>query len=114
MNNELELEKLPNGDLKIVLTDEGREVLGHDVHEDAYPDLNDLMEYWLCNGWELLNPEDIGALTSCPFIYTDDAEQDDNGDYTRIGRVYWYPQYEVHNPVQRLDANGFIILEGVE
>lgn len=111
----VDLEKLENGNLKVTLTEEGRSEIidSFEVNKRA-PDLYVLMEHHLCNGWTALNPEDIGALTGCEDIYTDDYAMDDEGGYEYIGRVYWYPQYETKNPVIELLRHGFIILEGVE
>jgi hypothetical protein len=73
----------------------------------------ELLEYHLCNGWDSLRPEEIGALTACPFIVSDDVQRDDQGRVTRVGKVYWYEQYAIDSPVEELARNGSVTLRGV-
>jgi len=96
------------------LTKEGREELeAHRIDRlsphnwDTGTDqiLCDLLEYSLCNGWESVPPEDIGALTSAP-ILSDEITRDDNGNITEIGKVYWFPDYAVRSEIDELADNG--------
>lgn len=75
--------------------------------------ISELFERQLCNGWDRVRPEDIGALTSCPYIFTDDCEMDDEGKITSVGRVYWFPRYEVDCLLEELEKNGSVTLQGV-
>jgi hypothetical protein len=72
-----------------------------------------MMEYHLCNGWDSVRPEEIGALTSCPFILSDDVERDERGELVTAGTVYWYEQYQIDSPVEELARNGRVVLRGV-
>ena len=59
-----------------------------------------------------MRPEEIGALTDAP-ILSDDIEYDDEGEVVRVGVVYWYPQYDVADPVAQLLASGSVEFERV-
>jgi len=107
----VEFYKLDDGRLQIMLTREGRDELNSD--EFTYPDFEEMIEWQLCNGWEFIWPEEIGALTDAP-ILSDAAERDDKGVLTSVGRVYWYPQYQVHNPVEELDRRVSIYFQEVD
>ncbi len=104
-----------NGNLVITLTPEGRDSItdaqadGHNT--DAEQFMHDLFEWQTCNGWEWIAPEKIGALTDAP-ILTDSAERDDEGQLTSVGRVYWFPNYQVESPVQSLYERGRVTFTG--
>lgn len=98
-----------NGNLHITLLPEARE----DVQEIASSQeltadnkLAEVIEWHLGNGWSFVPPEDAGALTDAP-ILSDDIEYNDQGKAT-VGTVYWYPEYEVKDPVAQLLENGFV------
>jgi hypothetical protein len=61
----------------------------------------------------MLRPEDIGALTEAP-ILTEDLETDHEGNVRHVGVVYWYPQYQVFDPVAQLLQNGCVDFERAE
>jgi len=112
----VDLAKTDDGDLAIVLTREGREESErieemrseHGVHAA----LETLLEDHLGNGWELVPPEDIGALTSAP-ILSDEIERDDDGEITEVGRVYWYPDYQVRDEIEALRERLVVVFHGV-
>ena len=109
----INLKKIPHNtdpkhfNLQITLTGEGRqelqELLADHPERDA---MHELLEFHLCNGWDTLNPEDIGALTSCPLILSEEVERDDNGKVTNVGQVYWHPNYMIEDPVKTLLEKG--------
>jgi len=59
------------------------------------------------NGWSFVRPEDVGALTDAPII-SEDVDTDDQGNVRNVGTVYWYPEYDVRDPVAQLLENGYI------
>jgi hypothetical protein len=67
-----------------------------------------LLEDHFCNGFEWVKPEDIGALTDAP-IFSDDALYDDQGNLIECGHVWWYPDYQIFDPVAELFKNGEIV-----
>lgn len=73
---------------------------------DAVPSGN-CAEWQLTNRWSLVRPEDVGALTNAP-ILSEDIDTDDQGNVRSVGTVYWYPQYDVSDPVAKLPQNGYI------
>lgn len=107
----LEFEVLPfSGDLKICLTEEGKDELA--LIRDENPNIiwDELLESYSTNGsYTRINPEDIGALTSAPII-TDHLEIDENDeDMISHGHIYWFPQYETVDELEELYLNGFVI-----
>ena len=100
-----------NGNLKISLTDAGREEVKDktECHLWYGDDLFlELCEGPLCNGWQLIPPEDIGALTDS-LIFSDDVQHDDDGKITDVGAHYWFPDYQIRSPAQDLAEYGFVI-----
>jgi hypothetical protein len=96
------------------LTDAGREELEayrtdhlapYNWNKGTEEILCNLLEDWLCNGWEMVPPEDIGALTSAP-ILSDEIERDDNGEIVKVGAVYWFPDYAIICELDVLADNG--------
>lgn len=106
----VEFDTQANGNLRITLISESRE----DVQEiaslrelTADGKLHEVIEWQLANGWTLVPAEDIGALTEAP-ILSEDIDYDDHGNVQHVGVVYWYPEYEVKDPVAQLLENGFV------
>lgn len=76
-------------------------------------DLSEAFESALCNGWEWIAPEEIGALTSGEII-TDDSSRDDHGKLIAIGRVYWNAEYECLDTLADLQAGHAVSWIGME
>jgi hypothetical protein len=104
-----EFEKQAGGNLRIVLLEEARESVQEIAAKeiDADSKLAETIEWQLSNGWSLLRPEDIGALTEAP-ILSEEADFDNQGTARNVGTVYWYPQYDVFDPVAKLLENGYV------
>lgn len=111
----IDLEKMPNGTLRISLTDEGRQTLDEfeRIRERFGIDaaIRELLEDHLCGVWDEVFPEEIGALTSA-MLLTDDVERDEKGQITRIGRVYWNPCYAVMDEIHELRARSCVVFHG--
>ena len=107
--NHVDFIETPNG-LKIKLNESGYQELRNWRDDQGWlrgtlSIFHDLIEDHLCNGWEIIHPEEIGALTSAP-ILSKEGERDNNGKLLKIGKVYWFPAYEVVCEVEELLANG--------
>lgn len=63
------------------------------------------------NGWEFLDPAEVGALTDGE-ILTDDAERDDAGRLIRCGRVYWHDRYQTDDAAAMLREGRTVTLSG--
>ena len=113
------LKKLPHK-LRISITPAGMEELlsrlipPDENHTDKYnwnagtnSILQDLLEDWLANGWEMVPPEDIAALTSAP-ILSDSVKRDDKGKLVSIGDAYWFPEYATTSELEELLGKGFV------
>jgi len=111
----LDLQKTSNGTLKISLTDDGRHALGRfeRIRDQSGIDaaIRELLEDHLCRGWEEILPEEIGALTSA-MLLSDDVQRDDDGRITRIGRIYFNPNYQVMDEIRELRERSCVIFDG--
>ena len=112
----VDLEKARDGNLHIHLNRNGRRHFA-DIREqrDAFgitAALYTLLEDHLCSSWEMVPPEDIGALTAAP-ILSDEIVRDDDGRVTEAGRVYWYPDYQVRDEIEELREHLILIFQGV-
>lgn len=107
---------LNNGNLMISLTPEGRAAVEAAAEQGQNTDsthfIHDLFEWQVCNGWEWIAPEEIGALTDAP-ILSDSADRDEQGRLTKIGKVYWFPNYQIESAVQTLYDTGTVTFAGV-
>ena len=97
---------LPNGNLKIERVASVEEI--KTVIEDTTDPLVDLLDYQLCNGWDWIRPEEIGALTDAPIL--GQVTRNDDGDFLD-GDVYWFPDYMVTDPVEHLLTHGYVIFQ---
>jgi hypothetical protein len=93
--------------LRIVARDDARDDLACIVDDGG--DLLEALEWQLCNGWEVVRPEECGALTD-GLIMTADAERDDHGKLTRLGVVYWDSDYQVQDALEVLSTRGEVCL----
>ena len=110
------LRKTEEGDLEILLTGEGQ------VNFDTVQEVRDahgihsallaLLEDHLCNGWEMVPPEDLGALTAAP-ILSDEIERDEGGRVVEAGRVYWFPDYAVRDEIEELREKLVLVFQGI-
>jgi hypothetical protein len=97
------LTKDVDGNLVIKLTKSGKnkELKDYLLSLSDNDALSELLDYELCNGWDMIYPEEIGALTDAP-ILSDDAQYNDDGELIWCDNVYWYPDYQVLSPVEEL------------
>lgn len=114
-------ETLANGDLRIFFREDGeagkrRYTVGEAI--EALPATGELA-LWSAlledlgmtgNGWGQVDPNDIGALTSDPFILTDDYTVEDDGTVKVDGRLWHYPSYCLRSPLDDLREKGETVL----
>ena len=74
-------------------------------------DLYDAFDHATSNGWQWIEPEDIGALT-CGEIISDEVEYDDNGTMISVGRVFWNSEYAVQSTLELLQKGEAVEWEG--
>lgn len=103
----VDLEVLPNGNLKIKLRKGVRKLIVNEEIKTIW----DLMEGVICNSsWELVTAEEVGGLTDCQFILADETTRDDHGNLTDVGNVYWHERYQIEDALEVLKDQGYIIL----
>lgn len=114
-------ETLASGDLRIFFREDGevgkrRTTVGEAI--EALPATGELA-LWSAllqdlgmtgNGWGQVDPNDIGALTSDPFIITDDYTVEDDGTVEVGGRLWHYPDYAIRSPLTDLREKGETVL----
>jgi hypothetical protein len=106
------IEKRPNC-IRLTLTAEGKVFVQEaiddgttNVESDSF--LSDLLEYNTSNGWTLVKPEDVGALTSAP-ILSDDFDRDENTDkLRRMGEHYWHERYQIESAITEMVVEGYV------
>lgn len=70
--------------------------------------LAELTENVRCNSdWDIIPPEAVGALTQAPIIAR--ANWRDNGTVFTEGPAYWFPSYQVTDPVAELIEHGLVV-----
>ena len=70
----IDFTKTDDGNLMLTLTDEGRKHIEENPERDHETLFLDLIEHHLCNGWDLIRPEEVGALTEATIIADDVVE----------------------------------------
>lgn len=109
----IEIEKGEDG-ITMKLTEAGREELRDLRTEEGEwakgtdAILLDLLEDHLANGLDVIQPEEIGALTSA-LILSDTVVRNDNGEIVSVETVYWFPDYAIRSEVNDLWDDGEVI-----
>lgn len=115
--NYLDMEILENGDLKISLTDEGKEEVednGIDFYKfyDLFDDIRGNSDFMF---FEDLSDAGL-VMTNAPGI-TDGYYFDDNGDITDKEHddsvIYWYPNYVISDFTEVLKEKGYVIFNTI-
>ena len=130
--------RLPNGDLKITLTKEGRKFAKElwakwNAPKPSRPRfshvslLMDLLEEWLPNGngaaWEIVSGEDLMWMYSDDCMFTFDPILDERlspysepqaARYIFYSVVYHDPEYYCRLPLEELAKNGSMVFEAHE
>jgi hypothetical protein len=76
-----------------------------------------LADAYVHNGeWEIFGRNDpvreaIGAMTDAP-ILSDEVLRDESGSLVHVGRVYWFPNYAVEDPLETLWEKGEVVFAG--
>ncbi len=104
---------LPNGDLKFTLSGDA---LAEAIEQHAAGDFRDVGDLvcdhdMTANGeLYIILPEWIGALTDSP-IFSDELDYDggDTDTVSHVGRVWWFPDYQILDPMQILLDTGEVI-----
>lgn len=100
---------LPNGNLEIKLEDSDDR---DDIEGMRGADWWKLFEDKCGNGWGIVEPEWIGALTDAPIV-TDEYTFTDDEKHEVTGRVWWFPNYMVEDPVETLLERGRVVFTAV-
>lgn len=69
-----------------------------------------LLEDHLCNGLDWVDPAEVGALTDAP-ILSDSMQTDDLGHVTAIESVFWFPSYEIEDPIELFFAGSVTFIK---
>ncbi len=105
-------EILPNGDLKLRLLDADqcdRDVILAQPWISAFCDLTaPLRERG--TGWDIVDPAEIGDLTDAPML-SDDVTVEDDGTRVVYGSVWYFPRYQIEDPIETLLDHGEVIFE---
>lgn len=114
MNQLLKFDVMPDGNLKIILTPDGKISLKELIEEEkSYAEIwACLMENEHCNGgYVMISAEEIGALTDAPIICSPDGlTHNDNGRTVNLNaNIWWFPDYCVVNELKELLKNKSII-----
>ena len=102
----------PNGNLVFTVDEKGREFVSelleeHKAGRYSWDQIwSDIMDPFQSNGMlSMVHPEQVGAMTEAPMV-TDELEIADNGDVAHVGKVWWYPNYMVSDPLEVLVRDG--------
>ena len=71
----------------------------------------ELIESYLCNGYHLVRPQDVGALTDSILLADNCIDSETTAEDLRDTQVWYNPQYALKSEVQELLDNGYIIFE---
>ena len=75
--------------------------------------LHDLLESHLNNGWELLDPDEIGALTEAPILAnSDEVYRNANGEVVLVGKIYYFEKYMIVNEIEEFARGKSVLFNG--
>jgi len=105
-NDYLEIKILPNRDLLLKASPELKaEMQDWDVNDDIRV-LSDLLEPCWTNGQYMVHTaDDFGHLSEAPLV-ADCSWHEDNGELRHFGPVWWFPNYQVQNCMEKLRDEG--------
>lgn len=111
----IRIDRIPSGDLEIkVVPDEDEADRDWDrlLKQPTLCALSDLLEESGKQGygWSVISGEDTGDMTDSPMI-TDDYTVEDNGDEVIYGSVWWFPNYQIEDPIETLREKGRVIFK---
>lgn len=97
-----------NGNLLLSLEDPNEDY--RDIY-DALESDGSAMGGLTGNGWRVISPEQIGALIGddC-LIMTQDWDEDDQGNITRLGDYWYHREYAIRDPLDCLREDGYLSL----
>ena len=108
MNTQFNIDN--SGNLVITLTEEGKQWLNDydkvSTDEDCFIEL---IEDKLCNGYSLINPEHIGALTSSLIIADAWIDEDTTNEEAEGINVWYYNYYAIRSYLDDLKEQGYVI-----
>ncbi len=96
---------LPNGDLLVTASNEGRREL-----RNASDPMLELLDAFRDNGFDEVQPEWIGALTSGP-ILAEYLALNDDGSPCLEGKVWVYRRYMLEDPMAILWRTGRVVFD---
>lgn len=111
--------RLEDGDLLICMGQKGRKELRQELHKQNYYDLiHEIFQRMLGEGWELLSPEQLGALTDCYLIlgydlrYPENPDEDGNCDpiIEDDSDIWWFGDYQIYSETEELAHKGYLVL----
>ena len=112
--DEFDVQVQPNGGLLITATQEGRDWIAEqqERERDSTSILIDALEPYWTNG--SYTPFDAGTanpfvgLTEAPCIAEDMSHHDD-GKREVVGKLWWFPEYMLVDPVEELRTKGRVV-----
>ncbi len=74
-------------------------------HDEA---LIELLEFQLSNGYDVIRPEEISALTDA-LIVGRDVVRDEEGKYQGAAAIYWHRDYQTQDAIRTLKRGDPVI-----
>lgn len=105
---------IENGNLVFTMDEEDRATWKAELAEQEYLDIEDVFyDSGLGGNCDLdtVQPHQIGALTDSP-IFAEAVEYDPGGVIGATGNVWWFPDYQVINPLETLLETGRVVFKG--
>jgi hypothetical protein len=91
-----------DGDLQIIPDPEfTEENFGYLREMPTTQALCEIFEGYTCNGWDCIQPEEIGALTSAP-ILSSDVSRNDDGEIVDYANLFYHERYAIEDPIDML------------
>lgn len=96
---------LENGDLKLLCDLSNPENI--DYLSESHS-ITDIVQTHFIDKLEILQPVDIGALTSSEII-AHKVVRDNNSDVEYAANVWWFPNYQIEDPMETLRETGEVV-----
>ncbi len=106
----MRIQQLDNTDIAILANNDNRQQIAECYRDDGYYSAEAYILKELTSTLSFVQPEWITVLTDAP-ILAEWVFENDDGNMTIEGNVYWFPNYMITDPWRQLANTGRVVFQ---